>query len=397
MGAILNYLALGGSLIVSSLVYLFSSIPFPAGPPPEPIIPIATLESVGSTTPLREQIGALSPDPGILAAIENSPILGTSTPAISTPVPSITPSAPVPTPAPRPAVVVPTPAPAPAPAPLPAPEPQVPTSALEKLAAASVNILCTGNGGEVRGMSGSGVLVSQDGVIMTVAHVAQYYLLLDHPSPGSVVCQVRTGSPARATYIARPLYVSEQWIKDNPSTLLTQAPKGSGEGDFAFLKVSGSVAGHTTTTFPYVVLGTSDPKKGATVHIAAYPAQTLSGSEVRMSLPMTTATTNVIDRFTFKTNQVDVVSLAGNQAAQTGSSGGGVVNESGELIGMITTSSTEGPYASRRLHAITTNYIRRSFKEQTGSSLDSFLSSSRVFENDLVSLRAILLSAFSGS
>ena len=255
--------------------------------------------------------------------------------------------------------------------------------------------MCSGNGSNVRGMSGSGVIISPNGVIMTVAHVAQYYLLFDYPAPGSISCTVRTGSPARATYIARPLYVSEEWIKENPATLMTFAPKGSGEGDYAFLEIVGSVSGATPSSFPYLPLSTNDPKKGDTAYIAAYPAQTLSSTEIRMSLARTEAVSSVTDRFTFDTNQVDVVSLAGNTAAQTGSSGAGVAGKDSRVFGMITTSSTEGPYASRRLHAITATYIRRSFEEQTGRSLDSFLKNPTSLSSELSSLADLLTETLS--
>lgn len=407
MGLILNYLGAGAALVVSAFVYLFSSIPIPSAPPPEPVIPIATLEAVGSGEPLDTLIESLLPTPTIIEALEESPLLSpTSTPRITPPVPSITPPAPVERPAPQPPVTVPsTPAPTPTPAPPPAPQPLATTpepapapaadTPMAKLAAASVNIVCSGNGSNVRGMSGSGVIISPNGVIMTVAHVAQYYLLFDYPAPGSISCTVRTGSPARATYIARPLYVSEEWIKENPATLMTLAPKGSGEGDYAFLEIVGSVNGSTPSSFPYMPLSTSEPKKGDTAYIAAYPAQTLSSSEIRMSLARTEAVSSVTDRFTFDTNQVDVVSLAGNTAAQTGSSGAGVAGKDSRVFGMITTSSTEGPYASRRLHAITATYIRRSFEEQTGRSLDSFLKNPTSLSSELSSLADLLTETLS--
>lgn len=379
----LNYFGMGAALAVVGFVIAFSNVPIDRPAPEAGPIPIATLEAVGSTSPFKEQLEALIPSPEILPSVTGA--LG-ATATTSAPVPSITPAMPPARPTPQAPIKVPAaPTTMPAPvvvAPLPAPEPSPETpesTALAKARAASVNILCTASGSVVHGMSGSGIIIDPRGIIMTVAHVGQYYLLSDYPSLGTISCTVRTGSPAHAAYTARPIYISERWIARNPSTLVTQAPKGSGEDDFAFLAITGSATGTPLpSSFSYAPLAKVDPKKGETVVMAAYPAQTLTTAQIQSALPLTSATSTVRDRYTFNTTSIDVVSLAGNTAAQTGSSGGGVLNLTGQVLGLITTSSTEGPYASRTLHAITPGHIRRSFNAETGDSLDSFLSKNSI-------------------
>jgi hypothetical protein len=49
------------------------------------------------------------------------------------------------------------------------------------------------------------------------------------------------------------------------------------------------------------------------------------------------------------------------------------VNAHGELVGVITTSSTEGSLAARDLRAITAGHIRRSFYKDTRTELDEYL------------------------
>src|SRR3989344_252919 len=60
------------------------------------------------------------------------------------------------------------------------------TSALalnEQVRAAVVNILCiTGSGGPLNSISGSGVIIDPRGIILTNAHVAQYFLLKNYPT-----------------------------------------------------------------------------------------------------------------------------------------------------------------------------------------------------------------------
>lgn len=372
-----NYFGIGAALAVVGFVIAFSNVPIDRPAPVAGPIPVASLEAIGSSSPFYVQLESLVPSPEIIPAVEG---VFTTAASTSSPVPSITPSAAPSRPAPQAPVTVPKPvAAAPVPVAPPAtPEPSTPEEkAIAKIKAASVNIICSGNGGVVRGMSGSGVIIDPRGIIMTVAHVAQYYLLLDYPTTGSITCTVRTGSPAKPAYTARPIYVSESWIKDNTSALITNAPRGSGEGDYAFLAITGSATGTPLpSSFPYVPLGNKDLAKGETVAIAAYPAQTLTSAQVYSSLALTTATSVVRDRYTFEKTSVDAISLSGSQAAQTGSSGGGVINMSGQVVGLITTSSTEGPYASRTMQAITPGHIRRSFARDTGDSLDAFLSRS---------------------
>ncbi|HWH07166.1 MAG TPA: trypsin-like peptidase domain-containing protein [Candidatus Paceibacterota bacterium] len=398
-----SYLGIGAALIVASFVIVFSSVPLDEAPP-SPAVPIATLEAIGSTTPFYVQLEALVPDQMVVPTI--TPPLATTTPeapAVKPPVAAVTPTIPAPKPILPPQITPETPAlPTPVEAPIVSEPVKPSTSIAAKVQAASVNILCTGNGGKIRGMSASGIIIDPRGVILTVAHAAQYYLLSDYPDPGSISCTIRTGNPARTAYTAKPIFISETWIKKNPDTLIAQNPRGTGEHDFALLLITGSATGASLpSSFPYIPVGTTDPKKGDTAIIGAYAAQALSSEEVRASLPTTIVTTSVKNVFTFTTNTVDLISLGGSVAAQTGSSGGGVVSEDGKLIAMITTSTNQGPYETRNINAITPTHMRRSFANDTGISIEAFLKgalSSRVSEFESVSgLRSTLVRALDGS
>ncbi|MDE2173399.1 MAG: hypothetical protein KGJ31_02235, partial [Patescibacteria group bacterium] len=61
---------------------------------------------------------------------------------------------------------------------------------------------------------------------------------------------------------------------------------------------------------------------------------------------------------------------------QEGSSGGGVANAAGELVGTITTSTVEGATATRSLGGITASYIRAEYASETGQALDLLLAES---------------------
>ncbi|MBI4214752.1 hypothetical protein HY546_02045, partial [archaeon] len=108
--------------------------------------------------------------------------------------------------------------------PAPKPAPTVPLQQLqsekdlnETIRKTIVNVYCTTKtSGAFNPASGSGVLIDPRGIILTNAHVAQYYLLKDYRRKDFITCFIRTGSPARITYRAEPLYISQRWIAANP-------------------------------------------------------------------------------------------------------------------------------------------------------------------------------------
>ena len=240
------------------------------------------------------------------------------------------------------------------------------------LRAALVNIICYAPAGSgLRSMSGSGVFVDQKGVIITNAHIAQYFLLADR----DVSCDIRAGSPAADKYDAELIYIPPAWIGANAGVLAETAPSGTGEYDFAFLAVTKSATSALLpSSFPHIPLAASAPSHyGAPVVIASYGAQFLVSSQVQSSLFPTIVFGSVKDVFTFASSTIDVLALGGSAAAQEGSSGGGVADASGALTGVITTSTTEGATDARKLDAITASYIRAEYARETGQALDTLL------------------------
>lgn len=249
--------------------------------------------------------------------------------------------------------------------------------AMTNLRGALVNIICISKQGGVRSMSGSGVFFDQRGLILTNSHVAQYFLLEATLPRGAVSCSVRSGSPAQTAYTAKLVYLSSQWLARNPKTLTARTAVGTGEHDFAVLAVTGSATPlPLPATFPYVPLGTSIPPTGDVAVVGGYGAQELSSAQVRNALYPSLAFSKITKRFSFDGENPDVLSFAGSIVAQEGSSGGGVVNASGELIGVITTSSQTGSYESRELRAVTLGHIRRSFKVDSSEDFDSYFKNS---------------------
>lgn len=242
---------------------------------------------------------------------------------------------------------------------------------------ALVNVLCTtGPGGLLNPMSASGVIVSPRGIVITNAHVAQYFLLRDYPVPGNIQCVLRTGSPAQPKYTAELLLVSPQWIYDNASMIVSQDPTGTGENDYAFLRITG-------TTNPNVSLPSSFPSLEPDVRedalsvgdqalTAGYPAGFLGGISIQRELYANTSVTPVREIFTFET-LADLFSIGGSVVAQKGASGGGVVSSAGKLVGIIVTSTDSDTTGGRDLRAITLAHINRSLARHSATSISKIL------------------------
>lgn len=240
-----------------------------------------------------------------------------------------------------------------------------------------VNILCTSKqGGLFQPISGSGVIIDSRGVILTNAHIGQYFLLKNHLSSGFIECIIRTGSPAYPQYRASLLYISPNWVKTNGQKILEQEPTGTGEYDYALLLATSTIAGDPIPALPHITiqLPFNGLEKNSPVILASYPAGFLGGASIQQNLYETSTIGSISDLFTFTEKTPDTFSIHGSIVAQHGSSGGAVTNQKGSLVGIITTADTVPATGDRYLGAITIDYINRSLKEETGLDLASFLS-----------------------
>lgn len=262
------------------------------------------------------------------------------------------------------------------PTPLPQPDTSIDLATINTFARmAVVNILCTANGNTLNPISGTGIVISENGLILTNAHVAEYFLLQNYRQPNFIQCVIRTGSPAKATYKAELEYISPTWVENNKDIITEQNPKGTGENDFAFLHITGTVDGSSLPTLPYIPPNIREQINiGEPVVLVSYPAGFLGGVTISQNLNIASANTTVQKIETFMTNTLDVIDVGGTVVSQKGSSGGAVVDKYGTLIGLISTESESTETSDRGLYAITPAYINRTLKSELGLSLIQFLS-----------------------
>lgn len=262
--------------------------------------------------------------------------------------------------------------------------PTLSPSALNDLVRGSiVNIICTTKtGGSLNSISASGVVIDSRGLILTNAHVGQYFLLKDYPVPDFVTCIVRTGSPARPKYGAELLFLPPSWIEANAKKIQMQKPTGNGEHDYALLRITGAVSRDIDfpVSFPFLAMSTTPPGEGESMLAAGYPAGFLGGITVQKDLYATSAQTQVGELFTFDADTVDLFSIGASLVAQQGASGGAIANSDGTLMGLIATTSDAPDTGSRDLRAISTAYIIRDFAKESGVSFASLLNGDVVRE-----------------
>lgn len=240
--------------------------------------------------------------------------------------------------------------------------------------AALVNIFCTTKTGALRPISGSGVIIDPKGIILTNAHVAQY-ILLARSNRVNLSCTIRSGAPATPKWIADVMYMPEVWVQSHAADIKKEKPLGTGANDYALLAIVDTVDGRSLpTSFPYLPFDTREAIGfiGDNVLSASYPAEFLG---VQASFTMYPATSISVIRhlYTLAASTVDVISVGGVLEAQSGSSGGAIVNAWGRLIGLIATTSEGATTAERDLRGITLSYIDRDMEHQSGYPLAEML------------------------
>ena len=243
---------------------------------------------------------------------------------------------------------------------------------------ATVNLYCRIKmGGKTYSTTGSGVFVHESGVILTNAHVAQYFLLATSTSRTKTRCSVREGSPARERYSASLLYISPNWARATvEATTKKQPRKSTGESDFALLRITKTEKGQLPERFPVLPLdlATATLYDGEQVTAAGYPAAGLTFRGVQKNLKFVAATSTITSTQSFERPNKDILALSDSPASAAGVSGGPIVRSWGGLIGIaVTLKEGAATKDERSLRAITLSYIDRVLRTETGRSIFNYI------------------------
>ncbi len=300
--------------------------------------------------------------------------------------------------------------PVPSPTPVPVPETEMvtqPEVVIEKppsetsISEIVVNIICTHTEGNYINVStGSGVIISPKGVILTNSHVAQF-MVIESYDPSLINCSIYKRDILSYGYKGKVIYASPKWIKENHRLISAQNAKGTGEDDYALILITESTnpAVKLPSSFPSANINTKTIETGDNVVVAGYPGGPTKLSEIGRAQNLQTTAVSILEIFTFGGNYADVITTSKSVVGAQGSSGGGIflgkTEKSIDLVGIIAT--TDGANGLAKINGITTSYINRDIKDETGKNLDYYINGnlnlhvSEFYKNHAITLAKLLL------
>lgn len=240
-----------------------------------------------------------------------------------------------------------------------------------------VNIMCLEKTKTyTRLSSGSGVIISPTGLVLTNAHVTYPFLRTSQFGSAVYSCSIRRENIPNFGYNAELIYYPSDWLVTNSEVIKTPSPVGTGENDYALLQITsalGPVPKVSSFSYASTEIQFPDLIKNKAITVAGYPSSNSGVFELDTKPGLKIAQSDIVDFFTFNSRSYDVLQTGVNEVAHRGSSGGGVF-ENNLLFGVVVTtnSGTSGSY----INALTIPYIKKDFKDDTGLDFSQYINSS---------------------
>lgn len=233
----------------------------------------------------------------------------------------------------------------------------------------TVNLACVRkDGSTLRITSGSGVVISPDGLILTDAHVAYFFLL----GEDGVGCSITHPSFPIFGYPGQVVYISPDWVRKNRAVIGGTHTTASGEEDYAFVAFAPNSAPASLGALRYAPISLSEPvaETGDRLTVAGYPGAAATPEGYGSSSRLKVDEVQVEDVDSFGGSSVDIVQTSRTDVAGSGSSGGGAFLR-GKLAGITVTIYRLG--SGYGINSLSLPWINRDLKRDAGVSISDLI------------------------
>lgn len=205
--------------------------------------------------------------------------------------------------------------------------------------------------------SASGVIVSERGLVLTNAHVAEIV-----KKAGEANCQARHDNPASSFGKIKVILSLDTTLKVPD----TEVPRH----DIGFLQITDAVEPFSTA-----VLSTANAVKGETLLTLGYPSEFLEGLNAieNSNLVFSTLRVEGLADIDNDPTTAEGYAFRGGLALQQGSSGTALFNREGKVVGLIFATTKKETTAEREGVALAIPYIDTILRQETGLGLMEFI------------------------
>jgi len=226
----------------------------------------------------------------------------------------------------------------------------------DRNAEAIIQIFCVTPG---KFFAGSGVIVNEQGLVLTNAHIAEIVRDADAKN-----CQARHGNPADPFAKLEIVFIADTTAKVGD----TDVP----QMDFAFMKLV-----EPTEPFRAATVATVDAAEGTVLFTLGYPSEFLQAltASNNANLVFSSLVVAGLANIDGDARTAEAYLFRGGLALQQGSSGTAIFNPAGVVVGLMFATTKGATTADREGVALMTSYIDRVLRQSVGQGLAEFVAS----------------------